>query len=121
MILSSWKEMIMIPKIKLKKEKYGNYQFCVIEDFVDLWVKVYYPDKPVVVLFNSFNAFDTIPMLNILKRDNYKVYMEGIKSEYTYVEFDDVVKACDFVYGFDYKYDIKWVVYNNGKIHIRSK
>ena len=108
-------------KIKLKESKYGNYQFCKRDDLINLWINQYYKDKVVVVLYDSYKAFESIPFLNILKRDRLPVYLEGIQSEYTFVEFETPEKACDFVFGFEYKTELKWVIYNNGKLHMRSK
>lgn len=108
-------------KRHLKNKKYGNYQFCKKDDLINLWVNTYYSNRVVVVLFEAYRAFDSIPMLNILKRDNFAVYMEGIQSEYTFIEFETPEKACDFVYAFDYKHSIKWVIYNNGFIHSKAK
>lgn len=111
----------MEKQIRLKHNKYGNYQFATTEDLIRLWVSTFYKDKAVAVLFDSFAAFDSIPMLNILKRDNFSLYMAGLNSEFTFVEFDEVSQACDLVYGFDHKYKIKWIVFNKGRFHTRSK
>ena len=42
----------------------------------------------VLVFYPSKMAFEEIPQLNILKRDNYKTYSKGLESEYTFVEFN---------------------------------
>ena len=108
-------------KIKPKENKFGNYQFCKKEDLVKLWINFYYKDKFVVVIYDSFRAFDSLPILNILKRDKLPVYMEGIQSEYTFVEFDSLEQATDFAFAFEYKKELKWELYNQGKFHMRSK
>jgi hypothetical protein len=108
-------------KMELKQNEKEKYEFCILEDLVELWAKKHYKRNAVVVLFNSSHAFDSIPMLNILKRDNFSIYMKGIESEFAFVKFDTPEKACDFVYGFDYKHTVKWIIYNNGELHIKSK
>ena len=42
----------------------------------------------VLAFYPSKMAFEEIPQLNILKRDNYKTYSKGLESEYTFVEFN---------------------------------
>ena len=108
-------------KTKLKATKYGRYQFCTKEDLVALWCKFYYPEQAVMVVFDSFQAFDITPILNILKRDDFKIYTMGMLSEFTFIEFESPEKAVDFSFSFDYKSKIRWSIYNKGNFHAKSK
>lgn len=108
-------------KTKLKTRKYGKYQFCDKEDLVALWCKFYYPEQVVLVIFNSYEAFDLSPVLAILKRDNFKVYTMGMLSEFAIIEFDLPEKAVDFSFNFEYKTKIRWSIYNKGFLHAKSK
>jgi len=110
-----------MPKIKLKSSECGNYQFYSLENLVALWCLYFYNHITVLVLFDAKDAFDKIPALNILKRDNFKIYMLGSNSEFGFIVFESPEKARDFVYGFEYKHDIRWSIYHQGKLHVKSK
>jgi hypothetical protein len=93
----------------------------MLDDLVNLWINTYYPDKVILVLYNCHEAFDSIPVLNILKRDNLKVYNIGMLSDFAFIKYETPEKACDFVYNFEYRRNLKWTIYNKGQIHTRSK
>ena len=120
MWMMSFQKVIRM-KIKLKENKYDKYQFCSEEDLVALWCNYYYSKQTVLVLFNGKEAFDTLPILNILKRDNFKVYMLGIMSSFVFIEFESPEKAKDFTYSFEHKKEIKWAIYHQGNLHAKPK
>ena len=97
------------------------YNFCSLQDLVDSWCKTNYPEQAVLVLFDSMSAFEFLPMLAILKRDNFKAYSLGSRSEFAIIEFESAERAYDFVKGFNDKHNIRWTIYKDGEKHATSK
>jgi hypothetical protein len=54
--------------------------------------------KDIVAIYPAYIAFDVIPSLIASKRDNYKVYKEGISSDYYFLVFTEFEKASDFYF-----------------------
>ena len=97
-----------------------NYHFFNISDFINFYIYNTYPDKSVIVVYNTKLEFERITKFYILKRDNFDAYQLGLENEIVFVLFDDAKKAQDWIYDFP-PYDIKWEFYEMGKLISKSE
>jgi len=99
----------------------GMYHFVDQSKIMLLFVRQFYNEKTVVLIYECKKAFQLIPKLNILKRDDFSSYMLGINSDLVFVEFDTILLAQDWVFSFPPKTDIHWEIYSNGKLYRNEK
>jgi|PlaIllAssembly_1097288.scaffolds.fasta_scaffold08296_5 hypothetical protein len=98
-----------------------KYEFSSLQNLVDFWCRMNYFETTVLAIFDSKDAFESLPILAILKRDNFKVYNTGINSEFLFIEFESAERAYDFVMGFQDKYKTRWTIYKHGVVYANSK
>jgi hypothetical protein len=94
----------------------GEFRFVNQTDIMKLFVTMLYPKKSVVVIYNCKKAFETIPKLNIKKRDDFTTYMMGMTTDIVFVEFDAPLVASDWAFAIPPKSGIHWEVYSNGTL-----
>lgn len=97
--------------------KKGPYHFVNTIDLVKIFLQLFYSEKIVVVLYDCKKRINQIPKLVILKRDNWDAYHIGEQSDIAVIEFDDLIKAQDWVFSFPIDRDdpVKYDVYMNCK------
>ena len=98
----------------------NNYHFFNVSDFINFYIYNTYPDKSVIVVYNTKLEFERITKFYILKRDNFDAYQLGLENEIVFVLFDDAKKAQDWIYDFP-PYDIQWEFYKMGKLVSKSE
>jgi hypothetical protein len=96
--------------------KKGSYHFLNEENLIGLFIKIYYRQSVMIVLPDCMKAFETIPKLIVLKRDNFSAFRMGSISDYVFIEFESVKKAEDFVYSFPMKSKLKFFLFSNTRL-----
>jgi hypothetical protein len=92
----------------------GDYRFLDQSDLITLFINLFYQKKSVVVIYDSKKAFDSIPKLNIKKRDDFTTYMLGMTHDMVFVEFELPTLASDWAFSIPLKSGIRWEIYSNG-------
>jgi tRNA A-37 threonylcarbamoyl transferase component Bud32 len=102
-------------------KKIGKFHFYNEDDLISSLVKSRYKeDSDLVVIYDAQKAFVEVPNLILLKRDNFKVYIEGLQSNYLFIVFNNTEEAKDFVYNISPKLKIKWNVFHGGELVLDS-
>lgn len=94
--------------------KRGEFRFVNQADMMRLFIRIFYPNTAVVVIYDCKKAFEIIPKLTIKKRDDFTSYMLGSMSDMVFVEFDTPLLASDWAFSFTIKSGIRWEIFNNG-------
>jgi len=76
----------------------GEFYFLSIKQLIKYVVQIEYPKSVVVVFYDCVSAFEVIPKLNILKRDDYNTYLAGTKNDFVMIEFESIEKAEGLVF-----------------------
>ena len=76
----------------------GEFYFLSIKQLIKYVVQIEYPKSIVVVFYDCVSAFEAIPKLNILKRDDYNTYLAGTKNDFVMIEFESIEKAEGLVF-----------------------
>jgi hypothetical protein len=96
--------------------KYGPYHFLNTKDLIRFFIQSFYKENAVAFIIDCKEAFNTIPRLNILKRDDYTAYEKGIISDHLIIEFPELKKAEDWCFALPMKSQLKWEIYVNGRL-----
>jgi hypothetical protein len=98
----------------IEEDKGSKFQFLTKDQLLHNYIRVKYPDKFVVALLNSKEAFSEEVQLITLKRDNLKSYLKGITNDITLVVFDVYEEALDYSYNFSAATEM--MLFINGEI-----
>ena len=91
------------------------------QDIFDFYIKHKFPKNNVVVVEPGGWAFVNITQLTMLKRDNFKVYMEGLNSDILFVVFDVLKDAVDFCWFLEEKKHVQYSLYSCGECLVSQK
>ena len=81
----------------------------ILKTFIDQNLK----EKHLVVIFPSSKAFKEYPHLNLLKRDNYTLYLSALEEDIVIFEFKTFEEAKDYYWSFRYLKDINIWLYSD--------
>jgi hypothetical protein len=101
--------------------KYGPYHFLNTKDLLRFFIQIFYKDSAVAFIPDCKQAFNIIPKLNILKRDDFTVYEKSGIFDHVLIEFPDLKKAEDWCFSLPIKNQLNWEIYLNGKLYRNEK
>jgi hypothetical protein len=79
---------------------FGEFTFLNRSDLIRLYLRVFYRQSVVVVIYTPKLALEYVPRIATLKRDNFLAYKKSITSDFIIVEFDSVAMAENWVFSF---------------------
>jgi len=106
-------------KKELIVNRNSKYQFAKIHQLVNLWVENHYKMQVVLVIYECSQAFATIPMLNIVKRDDFSSYLMAVTSDICFMEFKNLSEATEFILMFKSN-QLTYGVYDQGNLIISN-
>lgn len=104
----------MEPNLKGLLKTYKEFTFLKISDLLRLYIDYFFPEGTIAVVYDCKQAVQTVPRLNMLKRDNYFAFLKAIKSDFIIIQFDSVTEAEDWLFSF--RMELKWEIYKNKKL-----
>jgi hypothetical protein len=91
-----------------------NLQFLKTTDLLRFYLDTFYPKSTVAIIYDCKSAIETVPRLNILKRDNYIAYIKALNANFILAEFNSVTEAEDWLFSF--RVELKWEIYKNKRL-----
>lgn len=110
-----------IKKSNLLKKTKGDKEFLTMNNLLTLWMRQFYGLGYAVIIYQCQIAFDSLPMLTILKRDDLKSYLKAMESDFAIFQFDTEDKANDFVFSLGSHNGIVWSMYVFGELYLESE
>ena len=96
-----------------------NIENINLKDLIEYWIieaSTNWLNKYVLVLFPAKIAYENIPLLISLKRDKFRTYTEGIKSDFLFIEFKTKEEMLIFLAEAQRQTELNIFIFSNGKI-----